>query len=296
MKIKWLIQDVGLIVSQMYRKFDALKYMDEKISGIGVVANCQYISGLEDAIENDLDTKYVLLTGVKVLNLLKSAKTISDVLEFPTEFHIENSEVILKALVEGMYYDYTKFDQAYYGELDLPLLNQSAIYVPIKENLKKSFSEDKFVKPSRDLKAFDAGILKAGETIEEFVMSKSRQRFFLEEKLVVSDVLEMRDEYRFFVVEDKVVAGSAYRVGGKVGENAIVPEIVMRKAREYALLYKPADVFTMDLARLNDDSIKVIEYNCFNCSGVYLCDLVETYGAIKNYLKNKEDSTINGYV
>ena len=287
MKVKWLIQDVGLIVSQMYRKFDALQFMGEKISGVGVVANCQYISGLEDAIENDLDTKYVLLPGVKVLNLLKSANNITADLEFPTAFHLENSDVILKALIAGMFYDYTNFDQAYYGKLNLPLLNNSAIYIPIKDNLNKSFDEDKFVKPSRDLKAFDAGILKAGESIEQFIMKKSRQRFFMEEQLVVSKVLEMKDEYRFFVIDNIVVTGSAYRRNGIVGENVLIPDEVLKRAQEYALLYTPADIFTMDLARLNDGSIKIIEYNCFNCSGVYLCDLVDTYQAIKEYLRKE---------
>ncbi len=288
MKVKWLIQDVGLSITQTYRKFDALKLMDEKISGIGVIEDHPYITGLEDAVEDDLNTKYVLLSGVKVLNLLKSAKTISDVMEHPTEFHLKNSNRILSALVEGLFYDFEKFDQAYYGDLNLPLLNNSAIYIPIKDNLNASFSKDKFIKPSRDLKAFDAGILKAGQTVENFILGKSRQRFYLEEQLVVSDVLEMRDEYRFFVVSGKVVSGSAYRRDGIVGENEIVPDSVFAKAEKYAQLYKPADVFTMDLARLRDDSVKIIEYNCFNCSGVYLCDLNKTFTAIKKYLSEKK--------
>jgi hypothetical protein len=288
MKIKWLIQDVGMIVSQMYRKYDALKLMGEDISGIGVVSRCQYISGLEDAVEHDLDTKYVLLVGVRILNLLKSAQNISDVMEFPTEFHIKNSDIILNALVNGLFYDVQKFDQANYSKLNLPLLNQSAIYIPIKENLNRAFEKDKFVKPSRDLKAFDAGILKANQTIGDFISAKSRQRFYLEEILVVSDVLEMRDEYRFFVVGDKVVAGSAYRKDGVVIFDEKIPKMVFDIAEKYALLYSPSNIFTMDLARLNDDSIKIIEYNCFNCSGVYLCNLINTYTEIKKYLADKE--------
>lgn len=287
MKIKWLIQDVGLIVSQMYRKFDALDFMNENVSGIGVMANHKYITGLEDAIEDDLNTKYVLLSGVKVLNLLKNAKNIADVVEFPTQFQIENSDTILNALIDGMFYDYEKFDQAYYGNLNLPLLNSEAIYIPIKDNLKTYFNVDKFVKPSRDLKAFDAGILNKGQTIEDYLMNKNRQRFFIEEQLVVSDVLEMNDEYRFFVVDNEVVTGSAYRLNGVVGENTRIDDIVMATAKRYAKLYQPENVFTMDLARLKDGTIKIIEYNCFNCSGVYLCDLVKTYESIKIYLEKK---------
>lgn len=285
MKIKWLIQDVSLNITQMYRKFDALKSMGEDISGVGVLADHQYITGLDDAIEEDLSTKYVFLSGVKILNLLKAAKSISDIVQFPTEFHIKNSDIILKSLKEGVFYDYQKFDQAHYGNLNLPLLNQSAKYISIKDNLDTVFSEDKFIKPSRDLKAFDAGILKAGESINQFIMGRNRQRFYLDEKLVVSDVLVMKDEYRFFVINGKVITGSAYRVEGIVGENEVVPVAVFECAEKYAKLYVPQDIFTMDLARLHDGSIKIIEYNCFNCSGVYLCDLIKTYKAIKKYYK-----------
>ena len=88
-------------------------------------------------------------------------------------------------------------------------------------------------------------------------------------------------------IDGKIVSGSAYRQNGIVGYNKIVPDIVWDKAREYAKLYKPADIFTIDLARLDDGSIRIIEYNCFNCSGVYLCDMVETFYAIKDYLYKK---------
>jgi hypothetical protein len=286
MKIKWLIQDVSMRTSQMFRKYDALSAMGENIACIGVMENHPYVTNLEVVVEEDLDTKYVLLSGVKVLNLIKSAKHISDVMEFPTKFHLENSDRILSALSAGIFYNYTSFDQAHYGELNLPLLNQSADYISIKANLQTSFQVDKFIKPSRDLKAFDAGILKAGQTVEDFIMAKSRQRFYLEEMLVVSDVLEMRDEYRFFVIDGIVTPGSAYRREGIVGEDDAVPKDIIDAANNYALLYQPADIFTMDLAKLYDNSIKIIEYNCFNCSGVYLCDLNETYTEIKKYLSN----------
>jgi hypothetical protein len=284
MKFKWLIQDVGLIQSQINRKFEALDLMNENLDGIGVMANYNYISNLENVLEDDLNTVYIILGGVKVLNLLRKAKSIKDVAEFPTQFQIDNSDIILNALKNGYFYDYEKFDQAYYGKLNLPLLNQSAIYIPIKDNLKTSFNERKFIKPSRDLKAFDAGILEIGVSVEDFIMSKDRQPFFIDENLVVSDVIEMNDEFRFFVVDGEVVSGSYYRKGGIVGEHAIVPEIMFDIAKEYTAMYTPADIYTLDLARLKDGSVKIVEYNCFNCSGVYLCDLVKTYSAIKNKL------------
>lgn len=283
-KIKWLIQDVGMRIAQIHRKYEALDHMGENLDSIGVMGNYPYITNLENVIEEDLETKYVLLSGVKVLNLLKNAKSIADVVENPTEFQLENSDVILKALIEGVFYDYKNFDQAYYSELDIPLLNKDAEYIPVGENMDLSFDEDKFVKPSRDLKAFDAGILKKDKTIGDYVLNLPRQRFFLEEKLVVSSIKDIVNEYRFFVVDKEVVGGSAYRLNYKAKEDAFVPDEIKNAAKKYAKLYQPADIFTMDLVKLKNGDIKIVEYNCFNCSGVYLCDMVNTFSKIKEHI------------
>ena len=282
MKFKWLIQDVGLIQSQINRKFEALDCMNENLGGIGVMANYDFISNLENVLEEDLNTVYVVLGGVKILNLLNKANKIQDIVECPTQFQIDNSESILQSLKRGYFYDFKNFDQAIYGKLGLPLLNQKADYIPLADNLEISFDVDKFIKPTRDLKAFDAGILQAGQTLNDFVLNQKRQRFYLEEKVVISDLQNILDEYRFFVVDKKVVAGSAYRRNTVVGVDDFIPNDIQERAIKYANLYQPSTVFTMDLAKTEDGNITIIEYNCFNCSGVYLCNLVDTYQAIKN--------------
>lgn len=63
MKFKWLIQDMGLIQSQIERKFEALDFMNENQGGIGVIANYDYISNLENVLEDDLNTVYIILGG-----------------------------------------------------------------------------------------------------------------------------------------------------------------------------------------------------------------------------------------
>jgi len=287
LQVKWLIQDVGMKVSQIYLKYDALQFLGEEVANIGVIANYEYISGLSEAINEDINTKYVFLAGVKALNLLRKANHISDVIEFPTEFQINNSDQLLSNLISGFFYDFQNFDQQYYGKLDLPLINHEAEYIPLKECLQTTFNVDKFIKPSTDLKAFDAGILPFGNTIESFVLSKPRQRFFMEETLVISNVIKIKEEYRFFVVNGKVISGSAYRLNYIVEINSVVPENIVNIAQEFADLYHPSDIFTLDLAVTEDDQIRIVEYNCFNCSGVYLCDMTKVFKAIKEYILNK---------
>ena len=246
MKFKWLIQDVGLIQSQINRKFEALDFMNENFNVIGVMADYDYITNLENVLEEDLNTVYIVLGGVKILNLLNKADSIEDIIEFPNKFQIDNSDSILKSLKQGYFYNFENFDQAYYGTLNLPLLNSNADYLPLKDNLDTFFDVDKFIKPSRDLKAFDAGILEAGKTLNEFVLNQKRQRFYLEENIVVSNLRNILDEYRFFVVNGEVVTGSAYRRNTVVGEDRYIPLDIQDKAIKYAKLYQPADVFTMD--------------------------------------------------
>ncbi len=166
MNIKWLLQDVSMRLSQITRKFQALDKMGEPVSAIGVVKNCPYISGLSEALEDDLETRYVFLSGVKVLRAVSRATCIEELIEHPTPFQRANGACLLKRLKAGLFYDVQKFDQRHYSALDLPLLNNGAQYLPLREHLKTSFPVDKFIKPSRDLKAFDAFVLPANQSIE----------------------------------------------------------------------------------------------------------------------------------
>ncbi len=285
-KIKWLIQDVGIRSNQLHRKFDALSYMNEEFSNIGVIAKKNYISGIEDIFE-DKNTIYILLSGTKALTLIDNANNIKELSYFVDDYKDKELDVCIDDLKKGMFYDNKKFDQEYYKDLGLPLLNDESIYIPIKDNLNTKFTEDKFIKPSQDLKAFTGGILKAGCTIEEFIKNRDRQPFFIEENAIIAPVKNIVNEYRFFIVNQKVSSYSSYVINGKPQETMYIHEHIIEKAEEYCKLYQPHDIFTMDLALLDNGEVKIVEYNCFNISGVYLCDMVKTFTEIKEYMLSK---------
>lgn len=285
-KIKWLIQDVGIRSNQLHRKFDALLYMNEEFSNIGVIPKKKYISGIEDIFE-DKNTIYILLSGTKALTLIDNAKNIKELSYFVEDYKDKELDICLDDLKKGMFYDNEKFDQEYYKDLGLPLLNDESIYMPIKDNLNTKFTEDKFIKPSQDLKAFTGGILKAGDTIEEFIKNRDRQPFFIEENAIIAPVKNIVNEYRFFIVNQKVSSYSSYVINGKPQETMYIHDHIIEKAEEYCKLYQPHDIFTMDLALLDNGDVKIVEYNCFNVSGVYLCDMVKTFTEIKEYMLSK---------
>jgi hypothetical protein len=93
-----------------------------------------------------------------------------------------------------------------------------------------------------------------------------------DETIVISDIKQIQEEYRFFIHKDKILASSRYMLNSEVNPSNIVPEFLTGCAKDYAKLYNPADIFVMDLAVTNE-GIKIVEYNCWNASGFYHCNI-----------------------
>lgn len=294
--IKWLVQDVGMQMVNLHWNFEALKRLEFPFGNFGVIAHEKMITNLEEVLEKDWH--YIIRGGTKILVLLDSIHSLDEVnshLSFEQQAY---STQFIERLKAGVFYDVQRFDQAYYSTLDLPLLNSGAKLYKISEHLNTRFSQDMFLKPSRDLKAFDAGILPKGVSLQEHITSGKHQAMYLEEQALIATVRPIAAEYRFFVVEKEVITGSQYRLGGKGVLSSIIPENIMCAAKEYAQLYQPHDVFTMDLAQTQQD-ISIVEYNCWNASGLYHTDVCKIFHTVHEYkqgqlcqaLQNKNSAT-----
>lgn len=282
-KVVWLIQDVNMRFKKLNEVFSALENLGFEYKTFGVLPFTNTITGLEDILDEDV--MYVVIAGTKVLSVLTDVEELSELNDFLTEKQLQNQDFYLDNLKNAIFYDINKFDQLSYNGIGLPLLNDSPELYLIGDNLDKTFDVDKFIKPSRDLKAFNGGIIKSGQTIEHFIKSQMHQSFYKEEVAIVGDLKNIQSEYRFFVVEEKIVTGSMYKLGDKVVSDKNIPIDMMEAAQNYSKLYQPSDVFTMDLA-YTDKGIKIVEYNCWNCSGHYDCDLDKIYLAIDSYVKS----------
>ena len=283
-KIKWMIQDVNMNFSKLDEVAHALNVLGYEYHGFGVIPFTKTITGLENIVEEDC--LYVLISGTKVLTLLDGITCLSEVNENVPSNLLEKSGQIITNIKNGLFYDVNKFDQTNYANLGLPLLNDSAMYLPIKDNLNRSFDKTMFIKPSRDLKAFDGGFIERGQTIKDFIENQMYQAFYIDEIAIISELRNISAEYRFFVVNGEITGQSMYKFGGHVTKAYPVPQNIIDAANEYKDLYQPDDIFTMDLAD-TDQGIKIIEYNCWNASGHYNCDLVKTYAKINNYMIEK---------
>lgn len=271
MTIKWLVQDTARMYSAIENEIEPLKKLGYELVTFGVIPFTSTITGIDDLDPSDT---FIIRGGTKIVQLLDSG-------------HPENlSNELIAKLRLGISYNQEKFDQAYYSKLDLPLLNSKPEILNLSDekDLFASFSVPKFVKPSSDLKAFTAGIMEPGEVLKNFVESNYHRSGYAEETALVHDVLEIEAEYRFICLNGEVISGSQYRRNNSTVYSSVIPQSVLDAADEYAPLYEPADIYTMDLAE-TPLGIKIVEYNCWNGSGLYHMDTLKLFSTIQEYYK-----------
>lgn len=92
---------------------------------------------------------------------------------------------------------------------------------------------------------------------------------------------DIYQEYRFFVIDGKVVTGSLYKQGGKPLSSPIVNDDVLQFAEDMVNIWCPDRGFVIDIAVLPDNELKIVELNNLNSSGFYSCDIGKIVNAIE---------------
>lgn len=278
MAIKWLVQDTARLYSVIENEFIPLKELGYDVIPYGVIPFTNTITGLDDLDPSDF---YIIRGGTKIVKILDSGE--------PDNL----SDELIAKLRLGISYNQNNFDQAFYSKLNLPLLNctPEILNLSIDADLYASYDVPKFVKPSSDLKAFSAGIMEAGEVLKYFIENSYHQSWYKEETALVHDVINIYAEYRFICLNGEVIGSSQYRRNNRTVYSSEIPQEVLDMAHEYAKLYKPSEIYTMDLAE-TQEGIKIVEYNCWNGSGTYHMDTIKLFSTIHNYYEGK----INGFI
>lgn len=276
MKNRWLLQSNGFKDSYLFEIAETLNRFELEFKDFGVVKN--EITNLVEILDCDVqETTFITRGGTKFLGILEKLKLKNRDLssldnKLPKEI-INNSSLYIDKLLKSVDYNVFRFDQAVYSQLDLPILNSDARYLDYARIKNYEFSKETFIKPSRDLKSFNGGIIYPGETIQNYIARTGYHSPNIKyEKIVISEVKKIQEEYRFFMYKDKILGASRYMLDSKVNPSNIIPEFVADCAKDYAKLYNPADIFVMDLA-VTDNGIKIVEYNCWNASGFYHCNI-----------------------
>lgn len=282
-RVKWLVQKEGFAMANRSEAMEVLERFGFAHGSFGIAPPWTKVLNLAQIL-SDPEERYIVRGGTRLYAILNAARSLGELDEQLTPRQVEHGVRYLQQLRRGIFYDEQRFDQAYYAGLGLPLLNGDAMMYPIAASLAQSFDREMFIKPSKDEKAFDAGILAPGQTIEAFIAGQPQARGWIEEMAVIAPCKPIVAEYRFFVVERQVVTGSLYRFAGKANFNANIPSNVMSAAIEFAQMYQPHSVFTMDLAE-TPAGIRIVEYNCWNASRMYAADVAKVFHAVHDFVQ-----------
>jgi hypothetical protein len=153
------------------------------------------------------------------------------------------------------------------------------------ENLGQPLKQTAFIKPVND-KWFEARVYKEGEVITGAPIGS--------DQIYVSEIVKFVDEVRCFVLGDKILTASLYRINGQVWDitglppdeinfddridSTPIPEYVKAIRNKCHLPYG----IVMDFGRLENGEWSLIEFNEAYASGLYYCAPDKAFDAIIN--------------
>jgi ATP-grasp domain, R2K clade family 3 len=144
------------------------------------------------------------------------------------------------------------------------------------------FTGMRFIRPVSDMKIF-SGMLVHSEEVENWKesiqrVSDSFTTLRADTMIGVSTMKDIMMEWRFFVVDGRVVTGSRYYQWGLPDHRRVDADSeAWQFAQKMVDLWQPSRGFVIDVAQLSKtaktDEYKVIEINCLNSAGFYECDM-----------------------
>ena len=190
---------------------------------------------------------------------------------------------------KGCYFDLSKFNYKAFVKNRNDMLNSNVLTIKEALEFLKTQPEDKmwFTRPSKDLKQFTGLINPSHECIKYFTNalladSSSVAQLKTDTDIVLCEPQNIDSEYRWFVVDKKVVSGSMYRNSGFMYQQKVTDQKIIDEAQTFADGWLPHDNCVMDLALVNG-KVKVIEFNCLNGSGFYDNNTQAIFDAMWNY-------------
>lgn len=253
------------------------------------------VVNLDNIFKSFLDNKdvtYIVKGSTRILAFLEENSILDNnaqsLLEWGTQYDVD---LFFKKIKDGIFYDKLKFDQALHSKMDLPMLNKNALIGDFSMMKSRVFDQDMFVKPTSDGKSFAGKILPKGQSLEEMIKTIKHQSSVVDEQIMFAPIKKVLNEFRFFVVDSEVVTGSQYMDSGVVSVRPLIDydtdKKAMKVAKEYAQLYHPSDVFTLDVCLEDSGQWSIVEYNCFNCSGLYSSNLFDLIKSLDNFFVKK---------
>lgn len=133
-----------------------------------------------------------------------------------------------------------------------------------------------FIRPSNGYKSFAGQLMVWGKIEEEInVLLQSYGGVEPDTLVLLSNTQKIEEEYRFIVIDGKVISGSTYFDSENIGTfkphyDKICTDVkAIDFADQMVKLYQPDKAFTIDVCKRDDGEYKLLEINSFNCASMY---------------------------
>lgn len=144
-----------------------------------------------------------------------------------------------------------------------------------KEDIYKKFGEDDciFVRPNSNDKIFVGGIVPK-ERFDSYMNWDWLHDNSPSSLAVVAKPVDIDKEWRLFISENKVIAGSQYQEKRCISLDAKFPQDIIEFAEKVASVWSPHPFYCLDIAS-TAKGYKVVECGSANCAGFYHADVRE---------------------
>lgn len=169
------------------------------------------------------------------------------------------------------------------------LLNGDGIFTTfgqLKNNPKRFFNlfntKNIFIRPVSGFKTFTGFPVPENEMDYELNSTMQLSSVMDDTYILIASAKEINSEYRFLIVDGKVVDGSEYKRNGKT---SVFPGFATKAAKVAETMaqnpWQPDTVYTCDVASTLA-GYKIIELNSFACAGLYAMDKELVINAIND--------------
>jgi len=189
----------------------------------------------------------------------------------------------------------------YYGYFGKHLLNEDYVMMGLNDVLRNKdkifdiFNTDElFIRPSNGYKSFTGQTLVKESFDTDFdILTKSYGGLDMNTLVLLSPAQEIEEEYRFVVIDGKVIGGAMYMDETNRGfwkahwDKPCTNNLATAFAKIMTNIYQPDKAYTIDVCKLKKGGYKLIELNSFFCASWYGNDLDKIVKAVNELCINE---------
>jgi len=190
---------------------------------------------------------------------------------------------------------------SYYGD---KMVNSQYILLGLNDvkRMSKMFfdkfnCDNLFIRPSNGYKTFTGQLLPKENFEYEFDIFIKTQFVDIDQLVLIAPEQNVREENRFIIISEngvnRIIDGNKYMVDRELVSERVVDEEAWKYCEGVVNNYTPDKAFTIDIAKMDDGTYKVLEIGSFCCAGWYNMDLDKVVEEINNLSINEYKDYFN---